>query len=652
MGGLILGGVTTYHFAGISFLAVIIFFLTDYLGLGVEPVIQFSPAALILITSVNILIPTFTLIMVIKKYEKSYHRLVDNEQSLSQTNQELLWEIEARQEAEILQQYAEERLKQALMESPYPTMLHSENGDLILINHAWLEKTGYAKESLRSFRDCLNLCFRDYADKIEQELELLTGSENKLREGKFNLYSEDGELLNWFIRWVQLPELQDDKLQILTIATDLTGLMDVESALRESEENLSRFSLLTNDGIWNWDLRTDEVKFDPLYYTMAGYEVDEFPHQLEEFRKRVHPDDVEKVFKTAEEYLAGVRNDFRVEFRFKTKEDNWLWILGRGKVVEQDQEGKPLRFIGTHTDISDQKAVEEQLNTYQSKLEEIVEDRTLRLNERISEVERLNAALTNILDDYQIANEKLTSLSTNLTNTYQELDSLTYSVSNDLRNPLVEVISSAEALKTKYGSKLDKKALKTLVNVIEKAQLMDRLITDMLNLSDLGRQKLHPEELEPGSIVEKIIKDYQDQIDERKIEIKIKELPRCLADPDLLEIVFLNLFSNAIKFTQKQKNPAITIGYQPDQSNQRVIYFVKDNGLGFKMEDQEKVFDTFQRLHSRKEFQGTGIGLALAKRIINRHGGEIWAEAKENQGATFYFDLERPREFNHDPAEK
>ncbi|RLD07081.1 MAG: hypothetical protein DRI65_05425 [Chloroflexota bacterium] len=411
--------------------------------------------------------------------------------------------------------------------------------------------------------------------------------------------------------------------------------------MRESEENFSRFSLLTNDGIWDWDLKTDAVHFDPLYYTMAGYEIDDFPHLLEEYRKRVHPDDVELVFSNAEDHLSGKIERFSVEFRFLRKDGSWLWVMGRGKVVEQDQDGNPLRFVGTHTDISAQKAVEEKLSQYQLQLEDIVEDRTQRLNERILEIERLNAALTNILDDYQTANEKLSSMSTSLTDTYQELESFTYSVSNDLRVPLNKVKESAQTLLKKYPSKIDQKALEYIESVNINALIMDDLIENLTELSLLGRQELNPISIDSFALVEDIINTYSDQIKKRKIKIDIKDLPPCCADENLLKIALHNLISNAIKFTNKQKKPEITIGYQPDQTDDRVIYFVKDNGVGFNMEDTEKVFDTFQRLHSQDEFPGSGIGLALAKKIINRHGGKIWVEAAEKDGATFYFDLER-----------
>jgi len=640
MGGLILGGVAAYHFAGISILSVLILFFLNSQGLLPDPIIIFTPIALIILSIVAIILPSLTLMMVINKYEESSNELIDNEQTLAKTNQELVWEIQAREEAEILKKQSDDQLKSALMDSPFPTMLHADNGEIIMVNSAWVEKSGYSPRQLRSIEEWLKNCFRENATLVEEEIDKLIHSTEKQREGIYTLYRKDGITLSWVLRWTQLPKLTDGKNLILTIASDMTDFKYVESALRESEENLSRFSLLTNDGIWDWDLQNDTVQFDPLYYTMSGYEVDEFPHLLEEFKKRVHPDDVEKVFRNAEDYLSGKADQFLIEFRFLKKDRTWLWVLGRGKITEQDENGNPLRFVGTHTDISAQKTVEEELSHYQLQLENEVEDRTQRLNDRITESERLNKALTNILDDYQTANEKLSSMSSSLSNAYKELEAITYSVSNDPQNPLNKIRESSQVLLEKYSGKIDQKAQTYIEDIHDNAILMDNLIDNLTKLSFFGKQSLNPSTIDPSLLIENILNDFSDQVKKRKIKINIKELPHCSADENLLRIALHNLIGNSIKFTKKQKKPEITIGYQPDQSSQRVIYYIKDNGVGFKIEEREEVFETFQRLHSQDEFQGSGLGLAIAKKIINRHGGEIWAEAAEKEGATFYFDLE------------
>ncbi len=642
LGGFILGGFSAFHLAGISVISSLVLYFLGTQGFMPVPIIVFKPIASYFISSVNTVLAATVLVMVLSKYEKTFKQLLDNEQSLSKTNLELTREIQARKEAELLQQQSENRFESVLMDSPIPTMLHAEDGEIILINKAWIEKSGYSPQDLDTAEQWINHSFRENASLINDEIQQLFQSKTNQKEGYYKVNTRLGEIRDWYLHWVCLPELSDGKKMILTMATDMTELMDVESALRESEEIISKLALVTNDGIWDWNLRSESVVFDPLYYTMAGYEVNEFPHHLVEFRKRIHPDDVERVFKLAEDYITGIQNKFIAEFRFLNKDGSWLWVLGRGNIIEQDENGNPLRFVGTHTDISALKSVEEELNRYQDKLEDIVEDRTQKLNERISEVERLNAALTNILDDYQIANEKLSSMSRSLTDTYQELESFTYSVSNDLREPLKAVKQSSDTLMKKYHAKLDPKAKIYLEEVQLNTALMDQLIENLLKLAELGRKEITPVPVNPTTLVNKVIKSYAEEIEDRKIKTNIKELPPCMADENLLEMVFQSLIGNAVKFTKKQKNAEITIGHQPGQTSERVIYYVKDNGVGFNSKDQENIYDTFHRLHSQEEFQGIGIGLTLAKKIINRHGGEIWAEAVENEGATFYFALNRP----------
>ncbi|MEA1972475.1 MAG: PAS domain S-box protein, partial [Candidatus Cloacimonadota bacterium] len=145
-------------------------------------------------------------------------------------------------------------------------------------------------------------------------------------------------------------------------------LIASENSLRESEDRLSKTMIVANDGMWDWNLKTNEVYFDPRYYEMAGYKVDEFPHSLEEFQKRIHPDDVDYVMNEAQKHLEGKIYRFIVEFRFKKKNGDWLWIMGRGKIVERDDQSNPIRFIGIHTDITDRKQAENEIKLQSIKL--------------------------------------------------------------------------------------------------------------------------------------------------------------------------------------------------------------------------------------------------------------------------------------------
>ncbi|RLD55651.1 MAG: hypothetical protein DRJ01_16350, partial [Bacteroidetes bacterium] len=149
-------------------------------------------------------------------------------------------------------------------------------------------------------------------------------------------------------------------------------LIATEQQLRASEDRLSKTLIAANDGMWDWNLTTNIVYFDPRYYLMAGYAIDEFPHEFDEFKKRIHPDDVENVMTHAQQHLAGKTDRFRVEFRFKKKNGDWLWVLGRGLIVERNKNNKPLRFIGTHSDITERKQVEEELQESEKQLQTLI----------------------------------------------------------------------------------------------------------------------------------------------------------------------------------------------------------------------------------------------------------------------------------------
>jgi light-regulated signal transduction histidine kinase (bacteriophytochrome) len=174
-------------------------------------------------------------------------------------------------------------------------------------------------------------------------------------------------------------------------------------------------------------------------------------------------------------------------------------------------------------------------------------------------------------------------------------------------------------------------------------QQMGRLIDDLLALSHLGRQPLTRQPVAPAALVRQVLADLHSEQEGRHVDVSIGDLPVCQADPGLLRQVFLNLLSNALKFTRRREVAVVEIGCREEKGP--CVYFVRDNGVGFDMRYVHKLFGVFQRLHSAEEYEGTGVGLAIVQRIIHRHGGRVWAEAEVDKGATFYFTL---GEVSHD----
>ena len=220
----------------------------------------------------------------------------------------------------------------------------------------------------------------------------------------------------------------------------------------------------------------------------------------------------------------------------------------------------------------------------------------------------------------------------------EELEGFTYSVSHDMRAPVRAIDGFTRILIEEYSKSLDDEGRRLLDIVRANTEKMGQLIDGLLALSRLGREKLVFSEINMCEIARTA---YEEQKaangEDRKIVFKVHPLPNAYADKRLIAEVFQNLFSNAIKFTRKQRAASIEVGHKGGSSE--TIYFVRDNGVGFNMDHARKLFGTFQRLHAADEFEGSGIGLATVQRIINRHGGRCWAEAKPDNGATFFFSL-------------
>jgi signal transduction histidine kinase len=168
---------------------------------------------------------------------------------------------------------------------------------------------------------------------------------------------------------------------------------------------------------------------------------------------------------------------------------------------------------------------------------------------------------------------------------------------------------------------------------------MSRLINDLLAFSRLGRQELARQKVDLNKLCRDVYQDLESEWRNRRIELKVQELPPVNGDPGLLRVVFVNLLSNALKYTRPIEVAAIEVGVQQDANESGPVYFVQDNGVGFDMRDADKLFGVFQRLHHAHEFEGTGVGLATVRRIIDRHGGRIWVDAAPDAGATFFFTL-------------
>jgi PAS domain S-box-containing protein len=296
------------------------------------------------------------------------------------------------------------------------------------------------------------------------------------------------------------------------------------------------------------------------------------------------------------------------EVRNRAKDGSIYWV-DTTIVPFLNEQGKPRQYVAIRTDITERKRAESEVRQLNVELEERVQRRT-------AELEAAN----------------------------KELEAFSYSVSHDLRAPLRAVDGFSHAVIEDYGTQLPAEGRHYLETIREGAQRMGVLIDDLLTFSRLSRLPLNKQPVSPKRLVREALEELDPQRNERQIDVRIGDLPACHGDPALLKQVWVNLLSNALKYTRKRKQAVVEIGSSRD--NGENVYFVSDNGTGFDMRYANKLFGVFQRLHRADEFEGTGVGLAIVQRVVHRHGGRVWANATPDQGASFYFTLENGENYD------
>jgi len=289
-----------------------------------------------------------------------------------------------------------------------------------------------------------------------------------------------------------------------------------------------------------------------------------------------------------------------------------------------------------------------QIRRLNADLEERVRIRTEQLQERIAEVEQLNRGMINLLEDLQEARVvaestagQLERANRQLDMTNRELEAFSYSVSHDLRAPLRNVSGFVDLLSRSLADP-NEQTRRYLKVISSETRRMETLIDDLLSFSRLGRAEMRQQKVDMDQLCGRAWEALAADRNDRDIEWRRDPLTRVQGDPSLLTLVWINLLSNALKYTRPRPTSRIHTGLASDSGNERdPVFFVRDNGVGFDMRYAHKLFGVFQRLHHAREFEGTGIGLANVQRILRRHGGRIWAESAVGEGAAFYFSLPR-----------
>ncbi|MEB3214248.1 MAG: PAS domain S-box protein, partial [Leptolyngbyaceae bacterium] len=477
-----------------------------------------------------------------------------------------------------------------------------ERGDVVQTSSSFAKMLGYTLEETMS----LNVADWDAQWSREELLEVTRG--NLVLPSCFETRHrrKDGSIYDVEISYNQL--VLEGTLIHFCVCRDITERKQAEAALRESEARWQFALEGSGDGVWDWNAQTNEVFFSHQWKAMLGFADHEIGSDLSEWDSRIHPDDREQCYAALNPHLRGDTPIYQNEHRVLCKDGTYRWILDRGKVIERTPEGKPLRAIGTHTDITYRKETEEALRQANELLEAKVQERTQELERRARELERSNA----------------------------ELEQFAYVASHDLQEPLRAISSYTALLAEEYRDRLDGEALEYIDFVVDGATRMQQLIKALLTFSRVGTRGKSFEPLSCEIIVQKVLKGLTLVIEECQAIVTYESLPTLTADASQIYQLFQNLISNALKF-RAHEQPRIHISVQsnPDQW----VFCIQDNGIGIDPEYFEQIFVIFQRLHSRKRYEGTGIGLAICQKIVQRHGGHIWVNSAVGQGSKFYFTL-------------
>lgn len=364
----------------------------------------------------------------------------------------------------------------------------------------------------------------------------------------------------------------------------------VEKSLIEFEQRLELALEGGSIGIWDLCVPTGAVLYDTHWAQMLGYDVHELDPHVRTWHALLHPEDSSHALSLWDAHLQGRTPMYEAEFRLLSKEGEYRWILSRGKVVERDATGSALRAIGMHMDITKRKHTEEAL------------------------AERSKALMCS----------------------NAELEQFVYVASHDLKEPLRMVSHFSGLLQRSFKGRLDSTADKYIEYAVEGATRMHALLEDLEKFSGIG-SKRHPfKPQDCNAILATACSSLKLAIDESGSIIKHDTLPTVTIDGLQFVQVFQNLIGNAIKY-RSTAQPEIHVS--ASRQDHEWIISIRDNGIGFDQAFSDRIFVIFQRLHSREEYPGTGMGLAICKKIVERHGGKIWCESKLGHGSIFFFSI-------------
>jgi PAS domain S-box-containing protein len=440
-----------------------------------------------------------------------------------------------------------------------------------------------------------------------------TIANGKVWHGEIKNHAKDGTF--YWVDTTIVPTLNaaGKPERYVAIRADITERKLGEEALREAGQLLLETQRLAHIGSWAFNLTDADRR---LTYSDEMYQITSLspdtPLSLESTLVAVHPEDRQTVQHWLDANILGTdqtgsnqlgSNQGELDVRLMRPDGSVRYVSMRCQ-VHYDAAHRPIRVSGSTQDITERKLAEEQIKQLNDDLE-------IRVIERTAQLEAVN----------------------------KELEAFSYSVSHDLRAPLRHIAGFSAMLVEEYGATLDTGAKHLIERVQAGTQKMGLLVDELLNLARVGRHAVNRRPTDLNTIVAEVIAMLAPETEGRAVEWKIAELPQAECDGVLVRQVFQNFLTNALKFTRSRTPAVIEVATREDEDEGQTVFMIRDNGIGFNMKYVGKLFGVFQRLHSTDQFEGTGIGLATVQRVVQKHGGRVWAEGEVDKGATFYFTL-------------
>jgi PAS domain S-box-containing protein len=466
------------------------------------------------------------------------------------------------------------------------------------VNDQICEMTGYSKSEL------MGQCVRIVYPSDEEYEYVGKGMYKQIKEKgtstvETNFRRKDGQIIRVVLSLTPLDSANPSNGIIFT-ALDITKRKQAEKEIQTSKERLSIALRGVNSGIWDWNIQTGKIFFDANYFRLAGYEPNEFDHNYEEWKKRIHPDDLGEAEKRITSYISGKEKRYVAEFRFKTKNNDWMWILDQGKISEYDDDGNPVRFTGIHLDINRRKK---------------------------AETEKIKAQ--------QIAGEQ---------EKYALVGQIAGKMAHDFNNILGIIMCTTEL---SLMNCKDKKTRNTLALIHEETLRGKNLTKNLVAFAKNQDPKLECFKISDkiDLVLDLMKKDLEGVTLIKDIE---PDVPELLGDPGMIEGSLVNLIQNSIHALGMVEHPIILI--RTYSFDNKIYFEIEDNGCGILKEHLERIYDpSFTQKGSRDvtglyktDIKGTGYGLANVKKFIEQHKGNILVKSEPGSGTKFTITLPVP----------